>query len=325
MILSIKADNFQRLSGHLFELADLTLLAGQNGSGKSSLFRILALMRQSLEATGGLRDLLLNGPLIRLGRAADILGAWPDDMEFRLTLATGGGTWEGVWRADNPGVSRLIASGLPVVHGQPEVEKALMTVIFPEAAGGSGFRAEDRLGPSDPVPPALAAPRAPAVVRDQLPVLAESILPLLGAPGRAGGPPLHEPLDPDGGLDRGLGLARTAISAKPGSLVLLNHPETHLHPTSQSTTGQFLARAAAGGLRLLVETHSVHVLNGARRAVKDKELGHQAAVLYFHHVDGRSGALDAMRIAFDDKGGLSAWPEGLFDQLGYDHAALMDW
>ena len=57
------------------------------------------------------------------------------------------------------------------------------------------------------------------------------------------------------------------LSAKRGTLVLLENPEAHLHPQGQVRIGELIARTAASGVQILVETHSDHVLNGIRLAV----------------------------------------------------------
>ncbi len=43
---------------------------------------------------------------------------------------------------------------------------------------------------------------------------------------------------------------------KPGELLIIEEPESHLHPAMQVRLAQFLARVAKRGLRLLVTTHS---------------------------------------------------------------------
>jgi predicted ATPase len=63
-----------------------------------------------------------------------------------------------------------------------------------------------------------------------------------------------------------VGLAQHEARIAP--LVMVENPELHLHPAGQSAMGVFLTRAAASGAQVLVETHSDHVLNGIRRAVK---------------------------------------------------------
>jgi len=59
------------------------------------------------------------------------------------------------------------------------------------------------------------------------------------------------------------------LSAKTGDTLLVENPEAHLHPGGQFKIGRMLALTAAGGVQVFVETHSEHVLNGARIAVKN--------------------------------------------------------
>jgi predicted ATPase len=46
------------------------------------------------------------------------------------------------------------------------------------------------------------------------------------------------------------------MTAIEGGLLIIENPEAHLHPAGQSEMGMFLARMAAAGLQILVETHS---------------------------------------------------------------------
>jgi predicted ATPase len=73
------------------------------------------------------------------------------------------------------------------------------------------------------------------------------------------------------------------LAASPGSLLLLENPEAHLHPRGQTAMAELIARTAAAGAQVIVETHSDHVLNGVRLAVKRRVLtGAQTVV---HYVD----------------------------------------
>jgi predicted ATPase len=58
------------------------------------------------------------------------------------------------------------------------------------------------------------------------------------------------------------------LASEPDTLILLENPEAHLHPKGQSKMGELLAMAASCGVQVVIETHSDHVLNGIRRAVK---------------------------------------------------------
>jgi predicted ATPase len=115
---------------------------------------------------------------------------------------------------------------------------------------------------------------------------------------------------------------------RPAPLVLVENPELHLHPAGQSAMGVFLARAAASGAQLIIETHSDHVLNGIRRAVKgiDSELilkPEQVAIHFFLPREGQRPQVISPLI--DQNGTIDSWPEGFFDQFDKDTASLIDW
>lgn len=42
---------------------------------------------------------------------------------------------------------------------------------------------------------------------------------------------------------------------KKNSILLIENPEAHLHPFSQSQMGKFLAYIAVSGVQVIVETH----------------------------------------------------------------------
>lgn len=113
-------------------------------------------------------------------------------------------------------------------------------------------------------------------------------------------------------------------------LVLIENPELHLHPAGQSAMGVFLARAAASGAQLIIETHSDHVLNGIRRAVKGIEgeqilKPEQVAIHFFQMRDSVSQRPQVISPLIDRNGTIDSWPEGFFDQSDKDLASLIDW
>lgn len=50
---------------------------------------------------------------------------------------------------------------------------------------------------------------------------------------------------------------------------LLQQPEVHLHPSAQAALGTLFCRAAAAGRKLVVETHSDHLMDRVRMDVRD--------------------------------------------------------
>jgi predicted ATPase len=122
------------------------------------------------------------------------------------------------------------------------------------------------------------------------------------------------------GLSYILPVLAALLAAPEGGLVLIENPEAHLHPRGQTKMGELCARAAAAGVQVIIETHSDHVLDGCRLAVRDGMLSRDNVIFhYLQQIDGR-----AVRTSptIDDEGRLSEWPEGFFDQHRRNAARL---
>ena len=138
----------------------------------------------------------------------------------------------------------------------------------------------------------------------------------------------HRPINTGFGLTQVLPLVVAAISSKKGTLLLLENPEVHLHPSGQSSMGGFLAEAAAAGIQVIIETHSDHILNGVRRAVKNGVLPPDDVLLHFFRPRDGSGNGASAQVespAIDAAGNVDAWPEGFFDQFDKDTSFFAGW
>ena len=126
------------------------------------------------------------------------------------------------------------------------------------------------------------------------------------------------------GVSHALPLIVGGLSVGRGGILLVENPEAHLHPRGQSKMGAFLARVAASGVQVILETHSDHVLNGIRRAIAaDGVLEPGRAVLHFFDAGAEGdGAPSIERIEVRPDGELTSWPERFFDQRQADHGAL---
>ncbi len=111
-----------------------------------------------------------------------------------------------------------------------------------------------------------------------------------------------------------------ALTAKPGSLLLIENPEAHLHPAAQSKIGKLLALAANNGVQIIVETHSDHLINGIRVAVRGDEIvgkidSEKIVIYYFNselEEDFDKRYKEMIRI--NNNGKLDNWPNGFFDE-----------
>jgi len=116
------------------------------------------------------------------------------------------------------------------------------------------------------------------------------------------------------GLTYCLPIVTACLSAPPGSLLLLENPEAHLHPRGQAAMGALLAKCAGDGVQILVETHSDHVLNGIRLAVKHEAIPNVDVGLRHFTRDTASGDSFFESPMVLPSGELTAWPEGFFDE-----------
>lgn len=139
---------------------------------------------------------------------------------------------------------------------------------------------------------------------------------------------LHSPINTGFGLTQVLPIVVAALSANSGDMLLIENPEVHLHPAGQSAMGEFLAEVAAAGVQVILETHSDHILNGIRRAIKDGLLLPKDTALYFfrpQHGEEMDDSRQVQRIGIDADGNLDDWPDGFFDQFDKDLNYFAGW
>ena len=90
----------------------------------------------------------------------------------------------------------------------------------------------------------------------------------------------------------------------------------------------FLSKLRLLGVQVLIETHSDHILNGVRRAVKNGVLPPGEVLLHFFRPRDESGEGERPQVespAIDAAGNVDAWPEGFFDQFDKDTSFFAGW
>lgn len=99
-------------------------------------------------------------------------------------------------------------------------------------------------------------------------------------------------------------------------LIIIENPEAHLHPKGQAKMGELIARCAVNGAQLFIETHSDHIVNGLRVAVKEKIITpKQVEINYFSREvkDGENFTTsEPIHIGFN--GELSKYPPDFIDE-----------
>ncbi len=103
-----------------------------------------------------------------------------------------------------------------------------------------------------------------------------------------------------------------ALLGSPGTLCLIENPESHLHPQGQTKLAELAALAAAAGVQVFVETHSDHFMDGVRIAVKEGIITPDQTS--FHYFERQATRAVVNTPAIDGDGRLEYWPKGFFDQ-----------
>lgn len=111
------------------------------------------------------------------------------------------------------------------------------------------------------------------------------------------------------------------LTSRRGDLLLLENPEAHIHPAGQRWLGELIARASAGGVQIIAETHSDHVINGIRLAVKKKKLSADETGIFFFYKDEKDNYRHKVTLpSIDENGRIDTWPQGFLDE--WDNALL---
>ncbi len=126
------------------------------------------------------------------------------------------------------------------------------------------------------------------------------------------------------GITQVLPIIVAALSVSKGSILLIENPEVHLHPSGQALMGQFLAEVAHAGVQVIVETHSDHILNGIRRAVKSEQLPAEEVAIHFLQPRSEDSP-QVLSPILDSSGNIDVWPEGFFDQFDKDLDYFAGW
>ena len=358
MIRYLRLKNFKCFEDLQLEMSYLNVYAGINSMGKSTAIQALLLLRQAYEMGSLKKGIYLNGDLTRLGTGYDLLYRnsqsdeitisldmdeikfcnvykYAKESDFQKIMTTdiktevapnvnlfggnfsyisserqgpqrfyGGSHWE-IFEKNQVGVkgefwaSYLAEKGLQEKVSNRKVlhaEASSDFLIYQMQAWLSELSPGIHLNPKK-------FPEA-GIVSMEYTVSTES----------------YSPMNVGFGLSYVAPIVLSLLKARSGDLVMVENPEAHLHPRGQRKMGELVARAASGGVQVIVETHSDHLLNGVRLAVKRKEICREDIRLnYFYRTIDKDAKLGGQKhvkcspMILED-GGLSAWPDGFFDE-----------
>lgn len=128
------------------------------------------------------------------------------------------------------------------------------------------------------------------------------------------------------GLTYVLPVVTAVLSSQPGDLLIIENPESHLHPSGQSIIAKLISLAAQNGVQIIVETHSDHFLNGIRTSVKKKYIDAENVIIYYlsRNKENSEHCADVEKVEIDTQGRISTWPSGFFDEWDKSLTTLLE-
>jgi len=360
MIERLSLENFKSIKEEHFDLERLTLLAGVNGMGKSSVIQSLLLLRQSHE-----KHLLpdvgvsLTGEYLSIGTGRDLLFSDAEDEYIKIEVYWVDAEFDGKFEYNENSDMQPIVYSEEISSGNPFYQ-SLFTSSFQylsaerispkstfevseyavnnrRSLGIMGEYTAHFLAQHGAKPVAIKAfqhqnsPSADLIsnvnawmseITPGLKVVAK----LIPEINRAS---LHyqftsasemskqfRPENTGFGLTYVLPVVTAVLSARPGDLLLIENPESHLHPAGQTLVAKLIAIAASNEVQLVIETHSDHFLNGVRKSIKHELIKAEQVCAYFlsRDIDNEERSVDVEKITFDDGGQADNWPNGFFDE-----------
>lgn len=124
------------------------------------------------------------------------------------------------------------------------------------------------------------------------------------------------------GISQVLPVLVQCFYAPAGSIILMEQPEIHLHPSAQSALADVMIDVINSrengkdrNIQLVIETHSEHFLRRLQRRIAEDSISQEKVSVYFANLTKTPATLDPLQI--DMFGNIKNWPENFFgDEMG---------
>lgn len=124
------------------------------------------------------------------------------------------------------------------------------------------------------------------------------------------------------GISQVLPVLVQCFYAPSGSIILMEQPEIHLHPSAQSALADVMIdlinsreNGADRNIQLIIETHSEHFLRRLQRRIAEDVVPQEKVSAYFANITKTPATLEPLQI--DRFGNIQNWPENFFgDEIG---------
>ena len=108
------------------------------------------------------------------------------------------------------------------------------------------------------------------------------------------------------------------------SLLFLEEPETHLHPSAQQKLADILFELGET-TNIYIETHSEYIINRLRLRQLEREVsGEKGSSVNINFVELNDGETQLKPLIINEFGAIENWPKGFFDQSMEDGQRLLE-
>lgn len=99
--------------------------------------------------------------------------------------------------------------------------------------------------------------------------------------------------------------------ASPGSTVIFEQPEIHMHPKIQADLADlFIDAAKTNNVQFLIESHSEHLLRRLQRRIAEEQISPEDVIIYFCTNTKDGAKIEELKT--DEFGNISNWPDNFF-------------
>ncbi len=119
------------------------------------------------------------------------------------------------------------------------------------------------------------------------------------------------------GISQVLPVLVQCFYAPPNSIILMEQPEIHLHPSAQSALADVMIdvinskeNGVDRNIQLIIETHSEHFLRRLQRRIAEDIISKDKVSAYFANITKSPAKLESLLI--DIYGNIRNWPENFF-------------
>ena len=353
MLSSIKIKNFKCFTENEFLFNRLTFLTGGNASGKSSLIQVLLLLSQ-IEKKGDLYSVLPIINDINMGLPEKLLSATSDDKDIKITIVQEDESYGFKLSVSNDlkDMYHFIIEGEKIEDFQKVYNISYINAerLSPKTFHKAGMKEQyvgingeftvEAISFYEKLGNITGGYSFPGLIEGNIGfkaacqkclnrIFGNTELSIFDLEDEAGEKLLikndsnfYIPTATGFGISYCLPIIVQGLIAtiSKEQILIIENPEAHLHPKSQSELGKFLATIAVMGVQVIVETHSEHIINGARLILGNERDYNIFSTIYFTR---ERGAFLQKHLKIDEIGEMEEWPEGFFDQSEIDLRALL--